>query len=365
MSFPLFPLNTVLFPGCRLDLQIFEARYLDMIGRCMKQNGGFGVVAIVEGEEVGDAPERYSLVGCEALIRDWQQRWRQRDRKSEFPLFINRIVTNYLIRWHDIRKADYVGIFITDNRGAVVVSSIPQVEYYHGKMTWWQSVVKKGEGKIFVSDIFFDPSFGTHVVNVSAPIVDDEQHATIGAVTVLLRRDTLFHSISEVSVGKTGHAMLFNSEGAPVICPILAPEEHSITPELMNAMQVVAQDANNHAMFSKETRQRERLISEFHAELFSNHSRSLLADDTMLMLTTVGDSSVQTGEIRINGGRIKLDSLGCSIIKVLDEQLCMNFGQLRAQLPAVDPAMLTAAALGLARHELINISFPPAVTPAG
>jgi len=74
MSFPLFPLNTVLFPGCRLDLQIFEARYLDMIGRCMKQGAGFGVVAIVEGEEVGDAPEHYSLVGCEALIRDWQQR---------------------------------------------------------------------------------------------------------------------------------------------------------------------------------------------------------------------------------------------------------------------------------------------------
>ena len=33
MSLPLFPLNTVLFPGCILDLQIFEARYLDMIGR--------------------------------------------------------------------------------------------------------------------------------------------------------------------------------------------------------------------------------------------------------------------------------------------------------------------------------------------
>ncbi|MCA4046286.1 ATP-dependent protease, partial [Pseudomonas aeruginosa] len=32
----MFPLNAVLFPGCRLDLQIFEARYLDMISRCMK-----------------------------------------------------------------------------------------------------------------------------------------------------------------------------------------------------------------------------------------------------------------------------------------------------------------------------------------
>lgn len=169
----------------------------------------------------------------EGMIRAWQQRWRERDRHSEFPLFINRIVTNYLIRWHDIRKADYVGIFVTDNRGALVVSSIPQVEYYYGKAAWWQSVVKEGRGRVHVSDIVFEPSFGTHVVNVSAPIVDDDQHKTIGAVTILLRRDTLFHAISEATVGQTGHAMLLSSEGNPLICPILAPEEHSITPEII------------------------------------------------------------------------------------------------------------------------------------
>jgi hypothetical protein len=73
MNLPLFPLNTVLFPGCRLDLQIFEARYLDMIGRCMKQDEGFGVVCIIEGEETGEAAERFSAIGCEALIRDFQQ----------------------------------------------------------------------------------------------------------------------------------------------------------------------------------------------------------------------------------------------------------------------------------------------------
>lgn len=56
MKLPLFPLNAVLFPGCRLDLQIFEARYLDMISRCMKQGTGFGVVTIGEGrEEIGRA----------------------------------------------------------------------------------------------------------------------------------------------------------------------------------------------------------------------------------------------------------------------------------------------------------------------
>lgn len=74
MTLPLFPLNTVLFPGCMLDLQIFEARYLDMISRCMKQGQGFGVVCIVDGAEVGEAAGRFSAIGCEALIRDFQQR---------------------------------------------------------------------------------------------------------------------------------------------------------------------------------------------------------------------------------------------------------------------------------------------------
>jgi Lon protease-like protein len=74
MSYPLFPLNTVLFPGCILDLQIFEARYLDMVSACMKRGEGFGVVTILEGEEVGEAASRFSALGCEALIRDFQQR---------------------------------------------------------------------------------------------------------------------------------------------------------------------------------------------------------------------------------------------------------------------------------------------------
>ncbi|TKS59787.1 MAG: PAS domain-containing sensor histidine kinase [Nitrospira sp.] len=170
------------------------------------------------------------------IIKDWQQRWRQRDKRSEFPLFINRIVTNYLIRWHDIRKSDYVGILVTDGQGALVVSSIPQVEYFYGKTAWWQAVMKGGIQQPYVSEIAFDPAFGTHVVVVAAPIIDDQQRTVIGAVTILLRRDTLFHSIAEVSIGATGHAMLFSSDGVLVMCPVLAPEEHSIKPELLGAL---------------------------------------------------------------------------------------------------------------------------------
>jgi PAS domain S-box-containing protein len=172
----------------------------------------------------------------ESMIGDWQRRWRERERRDEFPLFINRIVTNYLIRWHDIRKSDYVAILVTDNRGALVVSSIPQVEYYYGKSAWWHAVFDRGVGRVYVSDVYFDPSFGTHVLNVSVPILNDEQHAAVGAVSVLLRRDSLFQSISDVTIGATGHAMLMSSDGTPLICPVLAPEEHSVGPDLLSVV---------------------------------------------------------------------------------------------------------------------------------
>ncbi|RPH79983.1 MAG: PAS domain S-box protein, partial [Nitrospiraceae bacterium] len=170
------------------------------------------------------------------MIKDWQQRWRQRGKQSEFPLFINRIVTNYLIRWHDIRKSDYVGILVTDQQGALVVSSIPQVEYFYGKTSWWQAVMKGGSHKGYVSEIAFDPAFGTHVVVVAAPILDDTKETVIGTVTILLRRDTIFHAIAEVTIGATGHAMLFTSDGVPVICPVLPPEAHTVRPELVGAL---------------------------------------------------------------------------------------------------------------------------------
>jgi uncharacterized protein len=54
---PLFPLNVVLFPGGPLSLRIFEPRYLDMVRRCLKARGVFGVLLILEGEEAGVAAD--------------------------------------------------------------------------------------------------------------------------------------------------------------------------------------------------------------------------------------------------------------------------------------------------------------------
>jgi Lon protease-like protein len=51
-ALPLFPLSTVLFPDGSLSLQIFEVRYLDLIGKCYKNGTPFGVVSLLQGREV-------------------------------------------------------------------------------------------------------------------------------------------------------------------------------------------------------------------------------------------------------------------------------------------------------------------------
>jgi hypothetical protein len=70
MQLPLFPLNTVLFPGGVLPLRVFEARYMDMVRSCMKDSAPFGVVLITRGREVG-APAATEAVGTLARIAAW------------------------------------------------------------------------------------------------------------------------------------------------------------------------------------------------------------------------------------------------------------------------------------------------------
>lgn len=60
MRIPLFPLDIVLFPETMLPLHIFEERYREMIGECLTEDKGFGVVR-ADGDQM-------AIVGCVAKI---------------------------------------------------------------------------------------------------------------------------------------------------------------------------------------------------------------------------------------------------------------------------------------------------------
>jgi len=68
MRIPLFPLDTVLFPGAALPLHIFEERYREMVGECIRDNEAFGVVRS-DGEQM-------AIIGCTARIVRLVERYR-------------------------------------------------------------------------------------------------------------------------------------------------------------------------------------------------------------------------------------------------------------------------------------------------
>lgn len=74
MEIPLFLLKVVLHSGARMELRVFEPRYMDMVKECLRTNTPFGVCLIAQGSEVATAEEGAAephQVGTLATIADW------------------------------------------------------------------------------------------------------------------------------------------------------------------------------------------------------------------------------------------------------------------------------------------------------
>lgn len=69
-TLPLFLLHTTLLPGAGMTLRVFEARYLELLRECSRNDSTFGVCLILEGAEVG-APAVPAAWGVEARIEDF------------------------------------------------------------------------------------------------------------------------------------------------------------------------------------------------------------------------------------------------------------------------------------------------------
>jgi len=105
-TLPLFPLNTVLFPGMPLPLHIFEDRYKLMIGTCLVTDRTFGVSLIREGQEVGGSADPFAI-GTLARIVDVERipdgrmnlvavgvrRYRLLDVVEQQPFLVGRVQT--------------------------------------------------------------------------------------------------------------------------------------------------------------------------------------------------------------------------------------------------------------------------------
>jgi len=169
-----------------------------------------------------------------ALIHERMQVWEKGTEGAK--LLMDPQLSRFLLETK-VRDGDkVVGLLIVDQHGALVAASSEPDHYYFGEESWWQALRKSGD-QMYVSGLIQaqEGSFRTseETLDVAVPILDDRQHAIIGAVKASYRFDSLFATIKQIRIGQTGHAMLFNTAGRPLVSPNLPRQVQRIPSRLM------------------------------------------------------------------------------------------------------------------------------------
>ena len=155
-------------------------------------------------------------------------------RGGPTPLAIAQ-TTAYLKDW--ARETQYyVRVAILDSRGAVIASTDPQMPYLNADQEWWQAVMLGKPGTVYVSSLRLDPVVRDYVFDVAVPIPSEDQVAPVGVVTLRIRRSVLMNTILPIRIGETGHGMLLDTQGNPLICPVLPPTSHLIHEALLSQL---------------------------------------------------------------------------------------------------------------------------------
>jgi signal transduction histidine kinase/DNA-binding transcriptional regulator YdaS (Cro superfamily) len=145
------------------------------------------------------------------------------------------ITTAYLKAWAG--KTDYyVRVTVLDRRGAVVVTTDPRGPYLNAAQVWWQEAFHGGRGTAYVSSLRLEPDLDDYVFDVAVPVMDERGRKPIGVVAFVVRRDALMNTILPIRVGETGHGMLMDTNGTPLICPVLPPTAHLIPEALLSRL---------------------------------------------------------------------------------------------------------------------------------
>ncbi|UVT17597.1 MAG: HAMP domain-containing protein [Nitrospira sp.] len=130
-----------------------------------------------------------------------------------------------------------VGLLIVDQYGSLVAASSDPGQFYFGDEPWWKAVAVGNGDQTYVSGLIAaqEGAFRTseETIDIAVPILDERQRVVIGAVKASYRFDTLLAMIKEIHIGQTGHAMLFDAAGNPLVCPILPRQAHRIPSQLM------------------------------------------------------------------------------------------------------------------------------------
>ncbi|MBI3995092.1 MAG: sensor histidine kinase [Nitrospirae bacterium] len=131
-------------------------------------------------------------------------------------------VSRELRNYTTTRGERYLAFFVTDEKGALVASANEFPDYLYGKTEWWQKAYNRGAGRVYIGDLYFNEKAQTHAIHIAVPVMDPDGRKAVGVLAVFhdVRR-LLDSTVSVIRLGATGHAMLIDSSGQVLICPVI------------------------------------------------------------------------------------------------------------------------------------------------
>lgn len=108
----------------------------------------------------------------------------------------------------------YREVIVTNRNGQLVAASRASAPRDSASEDWWKATVDDGgRGRVFVTQLRTDAIGGGTVMQVSAPVLDDDSRQLIGVVRVLFDARELLAPIAGVELGATGMATLVHDNG--------------------------------------------------------------------------------------------------------------------------------------------------------
>ncbi|NUM43743.1 MAG: GAF domain-containing protein [Anaerolineales bacterium] len=103
-------------------------------------------------------------------------------------------------------------IYLTDSQGIIVTGTTPPERYLSQEFTWWETIFKNGQGKIYISPLFYHASAQQYYIEIAIPVIN-AVNETQGILYSRYNLQNLLNRVNEVEFGETGKAAFFNALG--------------------------------------------------------------------------------------------------------------------------------------------------------
>jgi len=148
-------------------------------------------------------------------------------------------ISSYLAYFFSFEKErkSHVDILIVNAQGTVLAAgkgigySVDQ-----SRETWWRNVSRSK--RVYISDIYEDKVSGQRIIDIGIPVIDPVSESVVGGIRDILDVEVFFESLRAVRFGHTGHIMLINSQGFPLIFPKRIQETHSLSTDLLKVIKI-------------------------------------------------------------------------------------------------------------------------------